>query len=131
DTQQYARNPFTAALASYSALSGSKDSYIGSALVKPAKNVSVYYTYSTNANLTTFIPGNGISVPLWSEGKQHEVGVKSEFFDQRLALTATHFKMEQTNVTSPNPLANINPGAAGNILTNNKSKGFELSAVGG
>jgi iron complex outermembrane receptor protein len=130
-SQQYARNPLTAALASYTALSGAKDSYIGSLLVKPVKTVSAYYTYSTNANLVTFNPGNGISVPLWSEGKQHEVGVKSELLNQRLSLVATWFKMEQTNVTSPNPLANTNPQLAGNILTDNTSKGYELSAVGG
>ncbi len=130
-SQQYARNPLTEALASYTAVSGSKDSYIGSLLVKPAKNVSAYYTYSTNANLVTFNPGNGISVPLWSEGKQHEVSVKSELIDQRLSLVATWFKMQQTNVTSPNPLANTNPQLAGNILTDNTSTGYELSAIGG
>ena len=76
-SQQYALNPNTLALASYTAISGAKDSYIGSALVKPAKNVSVYYTYSTNANLVSFNPGNGISIPLWSEGKQHEVSARA------------------------------------------------------
>lgn len=130
-SQQYALNPNTLALASYTAISGFKDSYIGSALVKPTKNISAYYTYSTNANLVTFNPGNGISIPLWSQGKQHEVSVKSELLDQRLSLVATWFKMQQTNVTSPNPLANTNPTLAGNILTDNTSKGYELSAVGG
>lgn len=131
-SQQYSLNPITNALASPPAvLSGFRDSYIGSALVKPVKNLSAYYTYSTNANLVTFNPGNGVAVPLWSQGRQHEIGVKAEFLEQRLALAATHFDMQQTNVTSPNPLANINPGAAGNILTNNKSRGYELSAIGG
>lgn len=130
-SQQYALNPNTLALASYTALSGAKDSYIGSLLVKPVKNLAAYYTYSTNANLVTFNPGNGVSVPLWSEGKQHEFGVRYEMLDQRLALAATHFKMEQSNVTSPNPLANTNPTLAGNILTDNTSDGYELSAIGG
>jgi iron complex outermembrane receptor protein len=131
-SQQYSLNPITNALASAPAvLNDKKDSYIGSALVKPMKNVSLYYTYSTNAVLTTFNPGNGVSVPLWSEGRQHEIGVKTEWLEQRLSFTATHFQMSQTNVTSPNPLANINPGAAGNILTNNKSKGYEFNLVGG
>ncbi len=130
-SQQYARNPITGVQVGGSQLSGYRDSYIGSLLVKPARNVSAYYTYSTNANLVTFNSGNGVALPLWSEGKQHEVSLKGEFLNQRLGLTATHFKMEQTNVTSPNPLANTNPLLAGNILTNNKSKGYELSAVGG
>jgi iron complex outermembrane recepter protein len=131
ESQQYARHPVTGALASYSALNGHRDSYIGSLLVKPVKTIAAYYTYSTNANLVTFNSGNGVSQPLWSQGKQHEYGVKAEFLQQRLAAAVTRFDMEQTNVTSPNPLANINPGAAGNILTNNTSKGWEFSLIGG
>jgi iron complex outermembrane recepter protein len=131
-SQQYSMNPVTLALASPpSILDDQKDSYIGSVLVKPVKNVSAYYTYSTNAVLTSFNPGNGISVPLWSEGRQHEIGLKTEWLDQRLSFTATHFQMSQTNVTSPNPLANINPGAAGNILTNNTNRGYEFNLIGG
>jgi iron complex outermembrane receptor protein len=131
ETNQYARHPITGALVTSSALGGHNDAYIGSFLVKPARQTSLYYTYSTNANLTTFNSGNGVSQPLWSEGKQHEYGVKSEFLNQRLAVTATHFKMEQTNVTSPNPLANTNPQLAGNILTDNTSEGWEFGIVGG
>lgn len=131
-SQQYTMNPITNALVgSPTLLNDHKDSFIGSALVKPIRHVSLYYTYSTNAVLTTFNPGNGVAVPLWSEGKQHEFGVKTEWFDQRLSFTVTHFQMSQTNVTSPNPLANINPGAAGNILTDNTSRGYEVNLVGG
>lgn len=130
-SEQYARNPNTGALASYAALNDHRDSYIGSILVKPLKELAVYYTYSTNANLVTFNSGNGISQPLWSQGKQHEYGAKLELLGQRLAAAVTRFDMEQTNVTSPNPLANINPGAAGNILTNNTSEGWEFSLIGG
>jgi iron complex outermembrane receptor protein len=131
-SQQYSRNPITNVLVGApSMLNDQKDSYIGSVLLKPLKHVAAYYTYSTNAVLTSFNPGNGVSVPLWSEGRQHEIGVKTEWLEQRLSFTATHFQMSQTNVTSPNPLANINPGAAGNILTNNKSKGYEFNLVGG
>ncbi len=131
ETNQYSRNPITGALASFAALRGHKDAYIGSFLAKPAKNLSLYYTYSTNANLTTFNSGNGVAQPLWSEGKQHEYGAKAEFMNQRLALTVTRFDMEQTNVTSPNPLANTNPQLAGNILTDNTSEGWEFAAIGG
>jgi iron complex outermembrane receptor protein len=130
-TSQYARHPITTALVSSSQLSGHRDTYIGSVLLKPVRHVSVYYTYSSNANLTTFNSGNGISQPLWSEGKQHEYGIKSEWLNQRLSLGVTRFDMEQTNVTSPNPLANTNPQLAGNILTDNTSEGWEFSAIGG
>lgn len=131
NSTQYTLNPNTNAVIGTAVLDDNRDNYIGSLLLKPRKNVSVYYTYSTNANLVTFNSGNGVSLPLWSEGKQHEYGVKAEFLNQRLAATATYFDMTQTNVTSPNPLANINPGAAGNILTDNTSKGLEFSLVGG
>lgn len=131
NSAQYTLHPGTNAVLGTARLDDNRDNYIGSLLVKPLKNVSVYYTYSTNANLVTFNSGNGIATPLWSEGKQHEYGVKAEFLNQRLAVTATYFDITQTNVTSPNPLANINPGSAGNILTDNSSKGWEVSLVGG
>jgi iron complex outermembrane recepter protein len=130
-SQSYTLDKITLATLGINALSGQKDNYIGSVLVKPTKNTSVYYTYSTNATLTTFNPGNGVSIPLWSVGKQHEFGFKSEFLNQRLTFNATHFQISQTNVTSPNPLANINPQAAGNILTDNTSHGYEFNLVGG
>lgn len=130
-SQSYTLDKTTLAVLGVNALSGQKDNYIGSVLVKPTKNTSVYYTYSTNATLTTFNPGNGVSIPLWSVGKQHEFGFKSEFLNQRLTFTATHFQISQTNVTSPNPLANINPQAAGNILTDNTSHGYEFNLIGG
>jgi iron complex outermembrane receptor protein len=132
-SQQYSLNPITNALASTPAvLNDHRDCYFGSVLIKPVKYVSAYYTYSTNATLVTFNPGGGFpSVPLWSQGRQHEIGVKTEFLDQRLSVTATHFQMQQTNVTSPNPLANINPGAAGNILTDNTNQGWEFNLIGG
>jgi len=131
-SQQYTLNPITNALVgSPAVLDDQRDNYIGSLLIKPVKYLAGYYTYSTNAVLTTFNPGNGVSVPLWSQGRQHEFGLKSEWFDQRLSFTATHFQMSQTNVSTPNPLANINPGAAGNILTNNNNAGYEFNLVGG
>lgn len=125
------RHPVTSVLVSNPKLSGYRDSYIGSVLVKPLPNLSAYYTYSTNANLVTFNSGNGIAQPLWSEGVQHEYGLKAEFLEKRLYAAVTRFDMEQTNVTSPNPLANTNPLLAGNILTDNTSEGWEYSLVGG
>ncbi|HTB81704.1 MAG TPA: TonB-dependent receptor plug domain-containing protein [Opitutaceae bacterium] len=119
--------------ASVATLSGFKDSYIGSALFKPVNHLALYYTFSTNASLTSFAPSAGVAaVPLWSQGRQHEFGFKSEFLDQRLSFTAAHFQMSQTNVTSPNPLFNIDPvHQPGSILTNNTSRGYEFNLVGG
>lgn len=130
-SETYTRHPITSVLVNNPKLGGFRDSYIGSVLVKPLANVSAYYTYSTNANLVTFNSGNGIAQPLWSEGVQHEYGLKAELLEKRLLAAVTRFDMEQTNVTSPNPLANTNPQLAGNILTDNTSEGWEFSIVGG
>ncbi len=131
-TQTYSYNPNTLVQVSGSELSGHRDNYLGSLLVKPLHNIAVYYTYSTNASLVSFNPGVGVSRPLWSQGRQHEFGVKTEFYNQRLSFSAAHFQMAQTNVTSPNPLANIDPvNNPGNILTDNTSRGMEFNANGG
>jgi iron complex outermembrane receptor protein len=108
-------------------LNGKKDTYLGGVLFKPAKNVSLYYTYSSNAAITSFN-----STPLWQTGKQHEFGIKTEFFNQRLSLTAAHFQITQTNLSSPNPLFNIDPThQPSNILADETNHGFEFDAVGG
>ena len=132
DSVQYSFDPNTLALKSYAPLSGFKDSYIGSVLAKPIEHVAVYYTFSTNNSLTSFSPSAGVNVPLWSTGREHEFGIKTEFFDKRLSITADHFQMAQTNVTTPNPLANIDPvHQPGNILTNNTNQGYEVNIQGG
>ncbi|HTQ31025.1 MAG TPA: TonB-dependent receptor [Opitutaceae bacterium] len=129
---QYSFNPNTLALTNYAPLSGFKDSYLSSVLVKPVDHVALYYTFSTNNSLTSFNPVAGVSVPLWSTGREHEFGVKTEFLDKRLSITADHFQMAQTNVTTPNPLANIDPvHQPGSILTNNTNQGFEVNVQGG
>jgi iron complex outermembrane receptor protein len=107
-------------------LSGKKDTYLGGVLFKPVKNVALYYTYSSNAAITSFN-----NTPLWQTGKQHEFGVKTEFFNQRLSLTAAHFQITQTNLSSPNPVHNLDPTAPTNILADETNHGFEFDAVGG
>jgi iron complex outermembrane recepter protein len=107
-------------------LSGKKDTYLGGVLLKPLKNVSIYYTYSSNAAITSFN-----NTPLWQTGKQHEFGAKTEFFNQRLSLTAAHFQITQSNLSTPNPVHNLDPTAPTNILTDQTNHGFEFDAVGG
>jgi len=108
-------------------LHGYKDTFLGGVLVKPAANVSLYYTYSTNAALTSFN-----QQPLWQQGRQHEFGVKSEFFQQRLAFTAAHFQIAQTNLATPNPAFNVDPvHNQPSTLSDQTNHGFELNLVGG
>lgn len=107
-------------------LSGHKDTFLGGFLAKPAENVSVYYTFSTNAAITAFN-----NQPLWQTGKQHEFGVKTEFLNQRISLTAAHYQITQTNLSTPNPAHNLDATLPTNILADQSNHGYEFDAVGG
>jgi outer membrane receptor protein involved in Fe transport len=103
------------------------DTYLAGLLGKPLRNVSVYYSFSTNASGTTFN-----NQPLWRTGKEHEFGVKSDFFDQRLSFTAAHFQIIQTNLTTPNPAFNVDPvNNPPTLLSNQTNHGFEFELKGG
>jgi iron complex outermembrane receptor protein len=108
-------------------LNGSTNTPLGGALFKITKDISAYYSYSTNANAVSFN-----NSALFQEGKQHEFGVKSEFFKQRLSITASHFQIKQNNIVTPNPSFFIdpvnNPQFFKADLTN---RGYELDVVGG
>ena len=109
-----------------SVLDDSKNMFLGSVLVKPMKNMSVYYSYSTNSTPT--IANN---LPLWRDGKQQEVGFKSEFFDRRLSFSTAYFKIAQTNVTVPNPEHQTNPGAPETLVSDLSNHGIEFELFGG
>jgi len=71
------------------------------------------------------LSGSGDAVP-FREGEQIELGLKSEWFDRRLATTLSVFEIEQTNIAEGNP---ANPGFL--ILAGDqRTRGFEFEAVG-
>lgn len=108
-------------------LRGHRDTYLGGLLVKVTKNAAVYYSYSSNAQLASFN-----NQPIWREGKQHEFGVKTEFFDQRLSISGSHFQIVQTNLSTPNPLFLVDPvNNPAQILSSQTNHGFEFDVVGG
>lgn len=108
-------------------LRGHRDTYLGGLLVKVTKNAAVYYSYSSNAQLASFN-----NQPIWREGKQHEFGVKTEFFDQRLSISGSHFQIAQTNLSTPNPLFLVDPvNNPAQILSSQTNHGFEFDVVGG
>jgi len=77
-------------------------------------NVSLYYSYSSNA---AGVVANNQA--LWRSGKQHEFGVKTDFFQAALTFTAAHFQIIQTNLSTPNPAFNSDPAHnQPNILAN-------------
>ncbi len=112
---------------SMSRLKGSTNTPLGGALFKVTKSISAYYSYSTNANAVTFN-----NQALFQEGKQQEFGVKSEFFDQRLSISASHFQIKQTNIVTPNPSFFIDPVNNPQFLKADlTNRGYELDVVGG
>lgn len=113
---------------SKSTLKGSHNTYSGGVLYKPMKNVSVYYSYSSNATATD--AGRG-APPRWRDGKQHEVGVKTEFFDQRLSFSVAHFKIAQNNISTPNPLRALDPSQPSVLFQDQTNDGIEIEATGG
>lgn len=109
-----------------SVLDDSRSLWLGSVLVKPHPQVSLYYTRSTNST-----PVIANMLPLWRDGRQTEAGVKTELFDQRLGLNLAWFRIDQTNVTVPNPEHQTNPGAPEQLISNLGDHGFELELTGG
>jgi iron complex outermembrane receptor protein len=130
DNVQYqwiTNNAPTAAASQLTTLKDNHDTYLGGILGKPLPNVSVYYGYSSNAAGVT---ANGLT--LWRAGKQHEWGVKTDFFKQRLSFTVAHFQIIQTNLSTPNPAFNADPvNNPPNILADFSNHGYEFELKGG
>lgn len=101
------------------------NSVLYSLLVKPWKNVAIYYDSSMNST-----PALVNDAPLWRNGKQQEIGVKTEFSDQRLALNAAYFKITQTNVPVPNPEHQINLDAPLSLVSDYGDHGLEFEISG-
>ena len=68
-------------------------------VVKPLKNVSVFYGENSNFASTGF-NGSGVLNPP-SQGKQKEAGLKSTWFDDRLSFNLSYFNVVQFNNTVP------------------------------
>jgi len=80
-----------------------QDAYILGGVYKVTKHVAVYFSETTNAGIAS-------NSPLWQDGKAFEYGIKSEFFNQRLSVTADHFQLSEQNVAAPNPCSTrVNP----------------------
>ncbi len=107
-------------------LRDSHQMWLAGALLKPRENISVYYSYSTNSTPTVVN-----DIPLWRDGQQHEIGVKTEWFAQRLAVNIAWFDITQTNVSVPNPERQTNLNAPEHLLANLGDHGVEFELTGG
>ena len=101
-----------------------RGTYIAGLLFKPLPNISIYGSASTNAGIAA-------TNPLWQAGKQLEFGFKSEFFQQRLQFSAAHFQINQSNISTNNPLFNTGQSTVNVLLSNETNHGEEFNLVGG
>ena len=124
DTSTWVRNHITGAAPGV--LDDSKRMWMASVLVKPRPNLSFYYSHSTNSS-----PIIANDVALWRDGVQDEIGLKTEFFHQRLSFNAAWFEISQTNVSVPNPARQTDPAAPESLVSDLGNRGLELELVGG
>ncbi|MEH2286251.1 TonB-dependent siderophore receptor [Nostoc sp.] len=92
---------------------------------QPIEPISLYASYSRSFvpnNATTF---SGVSLEP-SRGTQYEVGIKSEFFDQRLSATLAAYDITKTNI----PTTDANHTDFSIAIGEVKSRGIELDVAG-
>ena len=86
-----------------------------------------FMSYGTSTEVQFGLLSGGGLVPA-KESEQIEVGLKSEWFDERLLTTLSFFQIDQTNIAQPDPNDPTNTFSvlAGDIRT----RGMELEATG-
>lgn len=97
------------------------------AVIKPVKNVSLYYGYATmfNPSSVTTLDINGNAMPVIT-GIGKEIGVKTSFLDGRLAVSADYYKLERTNISVFTGKINSRGLGYYELVGDEKSKGWEL-----
>jgi outer membrane receptor for monomeric catechols len=100
------------------------DTYVAGILGKVLPNVSVYYNFSTNSGLAA-------SAPMWQAGVQNEFGIKANFFNNRITVTADHFEIKQNNISYSNPLFTAGQSPIPNIYEDLACHGEEFNITGG
>ena len=100
-------------------------------VVKPVKDVSLFYGHSENASpVSTNLTPAG--TPDFSVGNQDEFGGRVRLFENRLQLGVTYFKIAQNAFSVPNP-ANLTVPApvppAPLLYSDRAAKGWELEGT--
>ena len=97
----------------------------GGVVFKPVDTVSVYASYSQSFNPEVGTTFDG--TPFKPEtGEQFELGVKTEFFDRRLSVTAAAFQLSRENVLTADP----NNSGFSLQTGEQRSRGLELDIAG-
>ncbi|MEN9636464.1 MAG: hypothetical protein RL077_4868 [Verrucomicrobiota bacterium] len=97
------------------------------AVVKVVPGVNVFVGYNENFALNGVGLVNGVTGALPPKnGKQWEIGVKTELLDKRLRVSVSYFDIQQTNNTVPSfPLDPLNPNV---LVPGVISRGFDGDA---
>lgn len=97
-------------------------------VVKPARNVSIYGSYAESTysfkNITSITAAGDVIDP--ERARQFEVGVKGEFFDNKLSTSLSVFQIDKENIAAVdanNPFFSINAGEE-------QSRGVEFDIAG-
>ncbi len=96
---------------------------------KIKEGLNLFYGYNENYALNGVGTVNGVvGVPLPpKQGKQSEVGVKTEFLNRRLTVNLSYFDVQQKNNTVPSsPLNPLNPNV---LIPGVISRGFDGDAA--
>lgn len=108
-----------------------KSTYNYGVVVKPVKNVSLFYGHSEIA-LPVANNFSAASVPAFSSGKQNEFGARVRLLDNRLQAGFTYFDIKQSAYSVPNPanLAVPQPNPLfPPLFSDRHAKGWEFEAT--
>ncbi|QLE57676.1 TonB-dependent receptor [Nostoc sp. TCL26-01] len=92
---------------------------------KPAKNISVYTSYSRSFNPTFSVDANNNYLEA-ERGEGYEVGIKAELLQGNLLATLAYFDITKQNVATADPDIIGASVATGE----QRSRGIEISAIG-
>jgi len=94
-------------------------------VLKVLPNISLFTGYNENFAINGIGTINGVANTALppKQGKQHEVGLKSEFLNQRLSVQVSYFDIKQINNTVPSaPVDPLNPNV---LVPGVISRGFD------
>ena len=102
------------------------------AVIKPVRNVALYYSHAQNASP---LPVANIAAggPSTQTGVQDEYGVRVHLRDNRIRLNASYYHIQQDNTNVPNPANFAFPPpvpALPGLLADRTAKGWEFEAQG-
>ena len=116
---------------SWSYINNEKSTVNYGVVVKPIKEVSIFYGHSENASpvSTNLSP---VGTPDFSVGSQNEYGARARLLDNKLQLGVTYFKIQQNAFSVPNPANLVVPPPvppAPLLYSDRTAKGWELEGT--